>query len=123
MELGGWRIRELRIDLEMVCGSGVERGFDGEAAALKHVGVDHGGFDIFVSKKLLHSADTCPEPQVLGVITVLQEVGGEGMPKGVRGNLFIQACKLCGFANSFLGYGFIEVVVADDTSERVGGAL
>ena len=35
----------------------VEGGFDGEAAALEDVGVDHGGFYVFVSEEFLHSAD------------------------------------------------------------------
>ena len=35
----------------------VEGGFDGEAAALEDVGVDHGGFYVFVSEELLHGAD------------------------------------------------------------------
>ena len=35
----------------------VEGGFDGEAAALENVGVDHGGFDIFVSEEFLYGAN------------------------------------------------------------------
>ena len=37
------------------------------------MGVDHGGFDIFMSKEFLNGAD---------VVVVLEEVGGEGVPKG-----------------------------------------
>ena len=35
----------------------VEGGFDGEAAALEDVGVDHGGFYVFVSEEFLYGAD------------------------------------------------------------------
>ena len=35
----------------------VEGGFDGEAAALKEVGVDHGGFDVFVAEQFLDGTD------------------------------------------------------------------
>ena len=54
-------------------GLGVEGGFDGESAALEDVGVDHGGFYILVSEQFLYGAD---------VVSVLEEVGGEGVPKG-----------------------------------------
>lgn len=37
--------------------SAVEGGFDGEAAALENVGVDHGGFYVFVSEEFLHGAN------------------------------------------------------------------
>lgn len=37
-------------------GLGVEGGFDGEAAALKDVGVDHGGFDVFVPEEFLNGS-------------------------------------------------------------------
>ena len=47
----------------------------GKSSTLEDVGVDHGGFDILVAEEFLHGADTCPEPQVLGVVAVLEEVG------------------------------------------------
>ena len=37
--------------------SGVEGGFDGEAAALEDVGVDHGSLDVFVAEEFLDGAD------------------------------------------------------------------
>ena len=38
---------------------------------MQHVGVDHGGLDIFVAQKLLHSAN---------IIPILQEMRGEAVP-------------------------------------------
>ena len=44
------------------------------------MGIDHGGLDIFVTEKFLDGAD---------IVAVLEEVGGEGVAKGVRGNGFV----------------------------------
>ena len=35
----------------------VEGGFDGVGSALEDVGVDHGGFDVFVAEEFLDGAD------------------------------------------------------------------
>jgi hypothetical protein len=51
--------------------SGVKRRFDSESTTLEDVGVDHGGFDIFVSEQFLDGTN---------IVTVLQKLGGEGMP-------------------------------------------
>ena len=45
----------------------------GQSTALKHVSIDHSGLHIFVTEQFLHSSD---------VIAVLEEVSGEGIPKG-----------------------------------------
>ena len=87
------------------CGSIVEGGFDGESAALEDMGVDHGGFDILVSEEFLNGAD---------IVSVLEEVGGEGVAKGVGGDLLVDACDFCGFTNGFLGNGFVKMMAADD---------
>ena len=41
---------------------------DGQAAALEHVGVDHGRLDVFVALQFLDGAD---------VVAVFEQVGGE----------------------------------------------
>ena len=38
-------------------GLGVEGRFDSQTAALQYVGVDHGGFDVFVPEEFLYGAD------------------------------------------------------------------
>ena len=48
----------------------VERGTDGEAAAIQDVGVNHSGFDIFVTEQLLNGSN---------IIAGFEQVGGEGM--------------------------------------------
>ena len=47
------------------------------------MGVDHGGFYIFVAEELLDGAN---------VVTGLQEVGGEGVSEGMGGNVFVDFC-------------------------------
>jgi len=32
----------------------------GQAAAIEDMGVDHGGFDVFVAEEFLNGADACP---------------------------------------------------------------
>ena len=75
-------------------GSTVERTFDptplcsGGAGSrhspvLKNMSVDHRRSDIFVTEEFLDGAYTCPEPQVLGVITVLEQMRGKTMAECV----------------------------------------
>ena len=51
--------------------------------ALKNMSVDHRCADIFVTEEFLHGAYTCPKPQVLGVITVLEQMRGKTMAEGM----------------------------------------
>jgi len=57
--------------LEHGLGKPVQRAPDGEATGVQDMGVDHGGADAAVAQELLDGAD---------VVSVLQEVGGEGVP-------------------------------------------
>ena len=58
-------------------------------AVPRHVGVDLGGGDVRVAKKLLHRAQ---------IGAALQEVGGEGVAQNVRAHaLAVNSGKLCGF--------------------------
>ena len=93
---------------------GIERAFDGEAAALEDVGVDHGGADILVPKKFLYGAD---------VVAVLKEVGGKGMAEGVGADAFLDACFLGGFFDGALEASFVYMVAAFCAGARVDGAL
>ena len=57
---------------------------DTQGAVLKDVGVDHGGFDIFVAEEYLDGAD---------VVSVLEQVGGVAMAKYMRGKVvFLGFC-------------------------------
>jgi hypothetical protein len=57
------------------------------------VGVDHGGFDVFVSEQFLDGAD---------VITVLEEVGSEGVAEGVATDALFDFGKMDGLFDGFL---------------------
>lgn len=64
------------------------------------MGVDHGGFDVFVPEAFLEGAD---------VAAVLEEVGGEGVAESVRGDRFVYFCLLRGFADGFLQDAGVKV--------------
>lgn len=68
------------------------------------MGVDHGGFDVFVSEEFLHGAD---------VVVGLQEVGGEGVPKGVATDGLGDSGEPGGGANGFLQAAFVGVVAVE----------
>ena len=53
-----------------------------------------------------------PEEFLYGanVVAVLEEVGGEAVAEGVRGDGFVYFCLLGGFSNGFLQYAGVEVV-------------
>lgn len=53
----------------------VQGTFDREPAPLENVGIDHGGFDVFVSEEFLNGTN---------VIAILEKMGREGVAEGVR---------------------------------------
>jgi hypothetical protein len=63
----------------------VEGALDGEAASVQDVGVDHGGADVAVAEELLDGAD---------VVAAFEEMGGEGVAKGVAGGWLGDTCNL-----------------------------
>ncbi len=95
-------------------GLGVEGGFDREAAALEDVGIDHCGFDVFVAEEFLNGAN---------VVVVLEEVGGKGMPEGVRSNVFIYFCGAGCLSYGFLENRFVKVMTLGKPSTRVFGKV
>lgn len=90
---------------------GIERRFDGESAALKDVGVDHGGFDVFVSEEFLNGAD---------VVSVLEKVCGEGVAEGVRGDAFVYFGGFDGVSNCTLEGGLVNMMAARNAGLRIG---
>ena len=78
------------------------------------MGVDHGGFDVFVAKEFLDGAD---------VVAVLEEVGGETMAKGVGADTFLYFGFLGGFFDGFLEGSFVDVVTLDDAGVGVFGKV
>ena len=63
----------------------VERAFDVEQVFPGNMGVDHGGFGLDVAQQFPDVADVGP---------FLEQVGGVGMPEGMRGDGFEDAGKL-----------------------------
>lgn len=78
---------------------------DVERAAVEDVGVDHRRTDVFVAEEDLDGSD---------VGSVFEEMGCEGVTKGVRGDALGQVGTGGGAANGALGAGFGEVMSADD---------
>ncbi len=68
-----------------------------------------------MSEEFLDGANTCPEPQVLGIVAVLQKMGGEGVSasRGVRGDVFVDLCAAGGFLDRTLKSGGVEVVAVE----------
>lgn len=91
-----------------------ERAFDSAGAALKHMSIDHGGSDVFVSEQFLNGAD---------IVTGFEEMRGEGMAKRVCMYLFGYAGFAGGFFDRFLKNAFVDVVSLSDAAARVDGAI
>jgi hypothetical protein len=58
-------------------GSEIKRTFYSEGTPVEHMGVDHGGFDIFVSEEFLDGAD---------IVASFEQMGSEGVAEGVGGD-------------------------------------
>jgi hypothetical protein len=65
------------------------------------MGKDHGGFDIFMAKQFLDGAN---------VVAGFQEMGGKGMAKSMKGDVFFDARQPGGVFDSLLQAAFVEVV-------------
>jgi hypothetical protein len=83
------------------------------ATAIEDVGVDHGGFDVFVSEQFLDGAD---------VVTVLEQVGGEGVAEGVATDALGDFGVAGSLFDSFLQATFVEVVTDNFATARIFAA-
>jgi hypothetical protein len=52
----------------------------GEASTVEHMVIDHRGSDVVVPQEFLHGAN---------VVAVLEQMGGEGVPKGMAGRTLV----------------------------------
>ena len=89
----------------------VEGRFYCQPAALENVGVDHGGFDVFMPEEFLNGSY---------IVSALEEVGCEGVAESVRGDALANIGDLLGFANGTLECGFVNVVTGCFSGLRVG---
>jgi hypothetical protein len=69
------------------------------------MGIDHRGFDILVAEEFLDGMD---------VVAVLEQVGGEGVAKGVATDTFVDFGAAHGGFQRFLDAAGVEVVPPDD---------
>lgn len=88
---------------------GVEGAADGDATLVEHVGVDHGGFDVFVAEQLLHGADV-PSAWLRVNSAVFEQVGGEAVPEDVRGDALFDVGLFGRVAHRPLDGRFSQVV-------------
>ena len=82
----------------------VHGALDAGGAAPEDVGVDLGGRDVRVAEQLLVGAD---------VGAVLEQVGGEGVAKGVAGRAFGEVRGKHSFVRCLLGHGLVELIAAE----------
>ena len=76
------------------------------------MGIDHGGGNIVVPEQLLNGAD---------VGAALQQVGGEGMPKGMGADVLRQTGTADGHLDGFVDDTGVNVMATGDTGARVDG--
>ena len=74
------------------------------------MGVDHGGFYVFVPEKFLHCAN---------IIAGFEQVGGEGVAKGVGRDGLIYFCETGSAFDGFLQAGLVDMVAAFGMGHRV----
>lgn len=77
---------------------------------MKDVGIDLGGFDVLVTKKLLDGAD---------IITGFEEMGGEGVTERVATGGLGDAAGFDGGVDRALEVGVVGVVAAGEAGARV----
>ena len=81
----------------------VQGAADGEAASVEDMGIDHCGFDVFVAEEFLDGAD---------VVAILQQVGGEGVAKGMGADALGDASLAGGLFDGFVQTAGVEVRAA-----------
>lgn len=82
----------------------VQRAAHGQAAAVEDVGIDHCRLHVLVAEQFLDRAD---------VVTVLQEVGGEAVAKGMAVDALGQAGLLGRPTDGLLQSALVDVVAAE----------
>ena len=96
-------VLENRMGKELLSMRLIQRGADGESAAIQNVGVDLSGLDIFVAEEFLHGAD---------VVSRFEQMSGKGVAQGMWPNGFSKADAVCGHANGFLEGTFVQMVAS-----------
>ena len=79
----------------------VHRAADASSSAVEDVGVDHRGAHVPVAQQLLDRPD---------IVSVLEQVGGEGVAEGVAGDVFLDFGTRRRILHGALEDRFVEVV-------------
>ena len=90
----------------------IEGAFDGQAAAVEDMGIDHGGFDVLVPEQLLDCSN---------IIAGLEEMCGEGVTQGMGCDMLVDLCPASGFTDGFLDHRFMNMMAACDACAFVSG--
>jgi hypothetical protein len=88
----------------------IQRTHYAATAAIKDVGVDHGGFHVFVAEEFLDGAD---------VVAVLEKMGGERVAEGVTTDALGDLSVAGGLFEGFLEAAFVEVIADDLACARI----
>src|SRR5437870_5739930 len=92
----------------------VKRAVDRTAAALQHMGIDHGGTHVLVSQEFLQGTD---------IVAVLQQMRGETVPQGVTAAALGDAGLLESLFYGSLEHRFRHMVSALNSRTRIDGAF
>lgn len=96
----------------VICLCVVKGTADSKGTGVHNVGVDHGGFYIFVAEEFLNGAD---------VVAGFQEMGGKGVAECMWRDAFVKTSLFCSSAHGFLQAAFVSVVTSEVASARVRG--
>ena len=91
---------------------GVEGAFDCQPSPLKHMSIDHGCADIFMTQEFLDGAN---------IIPVLEKMGGEAMAKGMRADRLIHTGPTGRLSNGLLNIAGMNMMSQFFTSARLAG--
>jgi hypothetical protein len=86
-----------------------------------------------MTKQCLNGANICPEPQVLGVVSLLYKLGAETVPECMCANFLVNFCEPGGGTNCFslappviclanqagVQNGLVKMMTANYTGSRI----
>ena len=78
------------------------------------MGINHGGFDVFMSEQFLDGAD---------VISVLKQMSGKGVSEGVGSDTFVYSGNARGYSDCLLQGCLMDMMPSRDPGLRIGGQV
>lgn len=92
----------------------VQRAVDPTPSPVQNVGVDHGGLEARMAQELLDGPD---------VVAAHQQMGREGVPQGVHGRRFGQACLQDGCPKGPLDLALAQMIAPDPAALGIYGSF